>query len=93
MRPAIRGFALGVVLCCATRVYSDSVSIDLGLVNIENGITHNPDHIHSQTIRAQMGGLNCRRNAVPTGVRPDLYFLFSVSDDFVFEGTKPGNRA
>lgn len=96
MKPVIRGFVLGLVLCCATSVYSDSVSIDLGLVNIENGITHNPEHIHSQTIRAQMGGVNCRRNAVPVGdllggysPRPDLYFLFSVSDDFALNGNKP----
>jgi|GEM_PF-2102080 len=98
MKPAIRILALGLVLCFANSVHSDSVSIDLGTVNIENGITHGTvpnaaEHKAGQTIRAWMGGVNCRRNAVPFGRTGnntvDMYFLFPVDDAFVFSGNKP----
>jgi PKD repeat protein len=61
------------------------VSIDLGQLNVEAGLTHYSSG-DGDTVFTTVGGRECRRNVDPA---LDHYFMFGVDDGYAFEGSSP----
>jgi CheY-like chemotaxis protein len=61
------------------------VSVDLGTTDIEQGI-YNVQPSDGDTVPADVGGRNCRRNAVAGN---DNYMYFNVTDAYMYAGYRP----
>ncbi|UCD28004.1 MAG: hypothetical protein JSV03_13025 [Planctomycetota bacterium] len=91
------GGHLGTESIYGARVYSiqiaegeiedptDEVWVDLDSPDIENGVVH-PEGGDGDTVPVEQGGRWCRQNVNPS---EDFYFMFKVSDSYVYAGSKP----
>ena len=66
----------------------ESLSVDLGLADLAEGITH-PQSADGDTTAATIDDRNCRRNLDPGATPADNYFYFAVDDLYAFEGNRP----
>ncbi|UCD30144.1 MAG: DUF4038 domain-containing protein, partial [Planctomycetota bacterium] len=61
------------------------LSIDLGTINIQDGIIHYSSG-DGDTVATTIGGRECRRNIDPN---QDHYFMFGVDDGYAYQGNNP----
>jgi len=74
------------VLHITCSVIPESVDVDFGDTDIENGLARMvPEAANANTTGATIGGRNCRRNVDSA----DRHFFMLVSDDWAWQGNKP----